>query len=326
VWVLDNIIHNVGADGVAGSHYSNYTTKLCEDYYIGRNTIYTNGENGIDLKNVQGFIVSQNEVYGPFSRENGWGMVFHYGANSAFHPRNGAVIFNNIHHCSGGIYTGSSSGVDNMDVIGNKIWDIKRSLAVSVAPENGACIQIDGSTAGANSIFRIVDNTFHDYDRGLLLVPSAGDAIKVHGNIFSARSDPAYYEVEVPNGLQMYVTLDYNLYDGTPAFRWQNLSRTLSYLRTTALQETHALTGSPLFVNPSTGDFHLSKESMGINMNVEGPLGDTAYAAYQARFGVDIKRDFDGRSRPVDGVWDIGAFESIVPPSGAKITIQVDSE
>lgn len=323
VWVLNNVIHDVGSDSVAGSHYSNYTDRLTEDYYIGGNTCYGNGENGIDLKNVQRFVISQNTIYGPFARENGWGVVAHYGANAAFKPRNGKIIFNDIYHVSGGIYTGGSSGVDNMDIIGNKIWDVRKAYSVSQAAEDGACIQIDGTTVGANSVFRIVNNTFHDYDRGLLIEPNAGDSFKIHGNIFSSRANPAMYELDVPNLLEPYVFLDHNLYFGTPRFRRQSQDQTLATLQA-AGHEANAVVGDPLFVNAAAGNFTLGAGSPAVDKSAaEFPIGDSAYTAFQSALGINIRTDFEGTTRPVDGLWDIGAYEQHIPPNAAPTTLTI---
>lgn len=322
VWILNNVIHHVGGDSVQASHYGNYDTKLAQNFYIGGNTFYGNGENGIDLKNMQGFVISQNEIFGPFTREQGWAIVMHYGALTQFHCRNGVIIFNNIHHVSSAIATGTSSGVDNLDVIGNKIWDIKASYGYQPDTSlNGACIQLGGSTVGANSVYRFVNNTFSDYERGFALSPHAGDTIKSHGNIFS-RAAGTTYELEVPNNLQNTVTMDYDLYFGTPAFLVSNGSRTLAYMKSTLLQESHSVTGDPLFTNAAGGDFHLGTNSPAIDAAVEGPVGDSAYTAYltfsQAHTlpstAINIKVDYDQGTRPVDTLWDIGAFESALPP------------
>jgi hypothetical protein len=67
---------------------------------------------------------------------------------------------------------------------------------------------------------------------------------------------------------------------------------------------TNALTGDPLFINPSAGDFHLQSAS---------PARDAGTGAVAAL----VTADFDGSPRPMDGVFDIGALEysgAYVPP------------
>lgn len=334
VWILDNDIHHVGGDSVQGSHYSTYGPKygaagdpdrVTEFLYIGRNLMYGNGENGIDIKTVMNFVCSQNTIYGPFAREQGYAIVAHTGFNTSYHPRNGAILFNNIYHCSGGVYTGFSSGVDNMDIIGNKFWDIKAGYAAQSDTYNGACIQIGGTTSGGNSVFRIVDNSMHDFDRGIFIGPKDGDVFRIHGNVFSGRTaNASWHEFELLDSValsaQAGVRMDYNLYTGTPSFRWRSAAdglkgRTLDYMKLSAVQEAKGLlTVKKIFADAANGDLHHAEGSDGIDVSVEGPVGDSAYAAHLARFGVPIKVDFDKRVRPVDNLWDIGAFESALPP------------
>lgn len=332
-WILNNHVHNVNADSVQSGHYANYTNRTIKNLYIGGNEFNSNGENGIDIKVVLGFVISQNHIHGPFDgREQGWALVMHGGAEpSLYHPRDGAVIFNNIHTASGGIYTSLSSGCDNIEIIGNTIWDIKRT-PYTASPDsiNGYCMLIGGTTPGANSTIRIVDNTLHDYDRGLVLWPSVGDTYAIHGNIFSGRTaETGNYEVELhgSTALAAYagVSLDYNLYTSSPAIYWQGAARTLDFIRSTAMLEAHAVVDNPLFVDAAGGNFHLGAGSPAIDASVEGPVGNSAYTAYQASpvFGEPIRFDIARTARPVDGVWDIGAHESALPPNEAPTSLTV---
>ncbi len=315
VWCLNNLIHNVGADSVAGSHYSNYTTKLTQNYFIGGNTLYGGGENAIDLKNVQGGVISENNCYGPFLRENGWLIVLHYGASSSFHCKDITVCFNNLHHASGGIYT-TSGGCDRVQMIGNQIYDIHAAYsnnASGIAAEDGCCMVITGS----DGTMRIADNTCYDYDRGITVAGLAsGDLLKIHGNIFNSRSDGSKYEVDVTNGQQSFVSMDYNCWPPTAsAFLWANASRTFSYMQATALQEAHGIAADPLFVSPGAQNFAIQTGSPCKNTSVEGPVGDTAYDAFAAYFGLTIEKDFLGGARPSGAAWDMGAFEFGATPT-----------
>lgn len=321
IWMLDNHIYHCGGDSIQGAHNGDYTTKVASNLFIGRNLCHDNGENGVDLKCIQGYVVSQNTVIGPFAREQGWGMVFHYGSAVEARSRNGNVLFNNLHHLSGGIYTSFSAGADNMDIVGNQIYDIKRSYAVTNSNENGAVIFLGGTTPGFNGTFRIANNTFHDYERGIYIESDTGDIFKIHANIFSNKFNAAYYEFESENANITHVTMDYNFYTGTPTFRWLNSSRTLAYMKTTAGQEAHSIVGNPLFVDSSATppNFHLQAASPAIDAAPEGPVGDSAYAAHLARWGVAIKFDYDGTVRPRDAQWDLGAFESAFPPAAPTV-------
>lgn len=300
VWVLGCTIHDVGADCVAGSHYSNYTTQKTEHYFIGGNTLGPSGENGVDLKGVHYLVISENEIVGPFVREQGWGIVLHYGADGAFYCREGAVIFNRIHHCSTGIATGGSAGCDNLNIVANFIYDIHAAYGASPDTYNGYVIQIGGS----NGDLRVSDNSFYDCDNGVFVVQlDPGDTLTLRGNIFDGVPG---YALVTTNGEESRVALDYDVYSASPTFFWQNASRSLPYIQA-AGQEAHAAVGDPLFANPNAGDFQLTLGSAAIAATNEG--SNSAYDWFFDTFGSSILFDADGVARPASGAWDAGALQ-----------------
>lgn len=300
VWVLGCTIFGVGADCVAGSHYSNYTTRTTEHYFIGGNTLYQSGENAIDLKAVRYGVISENEIYGPFTREQGWGVVLHYGADGAFYCRDCAIIFNRIHGCSTGIALGGSSGCDNLNIVGNFIYDIHAIYGASPDTYNGYAVQLGGS----NGDLRISDNTIHDCDSGVYVVHlDIGDTLTLRGNIFS---NVTGYSLVTANGEESRIALNYDLYSASPTFFWQNASRNLAYMQGTALQEVNAVVGDPLFADAGNGDFEILTGSPAIDASNEG--SNSAYDWFLLTFGISILFDASGAARPV-GAWDTGALE-----------------
>lgn len=164
-WVLNNTIFDNGADGVAGSHDADYTSKLAKYYYIGGNKIYSNGENCIDIKTTDGIIISGNTCTGPCAREQGWGIVLHYGANS-LPCKNALVQYNTIYNVSSGIVM-PSVGCDNCSYIGNKIYNATNAYGCMSDPAwNGWGISIDGS----HGTIRVTDNTCYNCERGVINV------------------------------------------------------------------------------------------------------------------------------------------------------------
>jgi hypothetical protein len=306
-WVLKNEIHHVGADSIAGCHYADDNLMKAEHYFIGDNLLYGNGENGIDLKGVRYAVVSENKIYGPFTREQGWGIVLHYGASPATTVKDAWVIFNEIYHASGGIYT-SSVGCDNLNIVGNLLYDIDASYAAESDSLNGLLIYI----RGGNGTFRVVDNTFHNYDRGIYIDDIDGnDKAYVHGNIFSERRQSSAYDIEEWTD-ESKIALDYNQFyqpGGEARFRWGGGDRTIDYMKSTAGECLNCKTGDPLNISPPTNFDLQNPGSPSMNASIEGPANDSAYAAFFNQYGINIRMDFKGRPRPQDSVWDIGAFE-----------------
>lgn len=70
----------------------------------------------------------------------------------------------------------------------------------------------------------------------------------------------------------------------------------------------NSLKNDPLLTSPATLDFSLRKESPAVDFVGEG-AGLSAYADFQARYGVDIRRDRLGGSRPAGDAWDGGCEE-----------------
>lgn len=311
VWVVDNEIFSIAGDSVAGSHYSNYTTRLTEHYYVGGNLMYGNAENGLDFKAVRYGVASQNEIYGPFTREQGWAAVYHYGADSNFKCRDCAFIFNRVYHCSGGFYL-SSSGCDNFFVVGNLFYDIDSSYAAQPDSLNGLCVYV----AGSNGTNFIVDNDCYDYERGIYVSNLTGaDSLEIHGNIMNFRSAALQYELEMVNGQEVFVQDDYNFYPASARFFYTNSTRTLAYMQSQG-QELNSFEGDPELTNPPA-NFSLESTSDCINASIESDV----YAAYQTTFGVSIKFDFNGNPRPASNPWDMGAIEFDPPVDPGNIGV-----
>lgn len=314
IWVLDNIVHDISSDGIAGSHYSNTDDRKTEYVFIGRNTSYANGENPMDFKSINHFVISENILTGPCVKEQGWGLVTHYGhtTGGTVPCKDGWIIFNKIYGVASGTGNGGSSGCSDCNYIGNIIYDIDSSYAVDADPFNGYCFQIGGSDGALN----IVDNTCYGYNVGGVYVSDlgAGDSLNIHGNIFS-RSEAGTNEIYLDGTDQDdYVNMDYNRFynsGGAVAFYWNGGSRNMTYIKETASECAHCSEGDPGLSNPPTS-FALATGSACIGANVEGPVGATSYDAFAtawAAFGVTIEKDYAGTTRPQETTWDIGAME-----------------
>ena len=310
LWVLNNDIYAIGSDSVAGcATCSASPNDFPTNYYVGGNTMYGNGENCIDFKGVSGIIVSENVCYGPFAKEQGNGFTFQMDGSDSC--SNVWVLFNKIHTVGEGIALRNAT--KNVYIIGNLIYDIANSYSAQEDPQFGGAVLVANSNP--ENIW-IVDNTFYDYEtHGLNFYSTldSGENVKIHGNIFSGRSDETGYEVKVlQNGSEAYIDLDYNLfygYGGTSRFYWANDTRTYSYMTGTASECANCVDGSnPTFVSPSS-DLSLQSGSTCIGANIEGPVGASVYDAFYTAYSLDIKKDYLGTVRPQGSAWDIGAYE-----------------
>lgn len=326
VWTLDCHIHHIGADAVAGCHGATEDNKP-HHIFVGRCIFHENGENGVDFKALEFVVVSETTVFGPFAREQGWGIVLHGGGPNALPTKNAIICFNHIFTCAGGIYGTTTGGSRDIYIFGNIIHDIKAEYAETVDQLNGACVHF-GQTAG--NVW-IVDNTFYDYEVGVSLMGiDPTDTPKLHGNIFQGRSDPNGVEISIKStGQQAYCTTDYNLYPVGARFYWGSLTAVGLAVVQASGQDAHSEEGDALFADVDTADFSLLSGSDAENASVEGPVGATIYDHLTANFPeFTSKTDFIGGTRPAGGAWDKGALErgavvevDLIPPTPNPATI-----
>jgi hypothetical protein len=306
VWVLNSTIHHVGADSIAGSHTAT-VDKPTEHFFIGGNTLYGNGENGIDLKSANHVVISENAIYGPFQDEQGWAIVLHYGAAS-IPCKNVYVLFNRLYHLSGGVVANSAQ---NTYMVGNVVYDIANSYGAASDPYyGGACL---ASYAAGDNWF--VNNTCYDHEQGIKMgrLLASGDDARIFGNIIAARKETGSYDINIQNSnavaIAAYLTSDHNLiYPGSGVAGAYNYggSRDLSQIQAmTPAQCANCSEADPLFINAAAHDFHPRSGSPAIDT----ALGKQAvYDKLYAEYGVRIEYDMAGTPRP-QNLWDIGAYE-----------------
>lgn len=320
-WVLKNEIHDVGADGVAGCHRANDTDKFARHYFIGDNKIYQNGENSIDLKAIQDYVISNNELYGPYTRENGWAIVLHYGQYSVG-CSNGWVIFNKIHDAAGGVIITDNN--ERVAIIGNEIFNIYDNPSCP-DPLNGVAVGFRGMDGACN----IVNNTLYGYKKAGIRCNQgldSSDSVVIENNIFSSKINSDAYEIRIDDG-EDRVTVRNNQYyheDGNAAFFWNDNERNLGYMKAIG-KCTGGQEGDPRFVAP-VSNFSLQTASPCIDRGIVSQV----YAEFEAQYGFSIRKDAAGNTRPQGEGWDIGAFEYLEgagnpgspPPAPGNFRIQ----
>jgi len=310
VWTLGNTIHSIQEDGIAGSHYSD-ASRTTTNLYIGGNTLYNFGANAIDLKSVQGFVISENDMSMPNVKLVGPGatLIIHNAALAAPSTpcTDGWILFNKFHNLCGGVGFVTGSAVEDMYVVGNEFWDI----------DTDNCVGAEGTYPGRAILIAsmigngwIVDNTFYDNESPIYMEGTWGTAnIKIHGNIFGNINEDGY-DINT-NTRYTLVDMDYNQFyhpiGGAAAkIYWDGASRNLAYMQGVS-ECTNCDEGDPLLFNPPS-NLSLQSTSPAKNASVEGPVGGTVYDLFFATYGISIEKDFVGTARPIDA-WDIGAYE-----------------
>jgi hypothetical protein len=144
----------------------------------------------------------------------------------------------------------------------------------------------------------------------------------LRGNIFANRAAGGGDDVYVStSNVAALTTLDYNFYTDMAVNYAGHDYTSPSAMFTATGQEEHGVENSnPHFTNPAAYDYSLVIDSPAVNA---GPSVDASafYADFQAQFGIDIRRDMRGATRPAKNAWDMGAYEfgGVVPPNSGGI-------
>jgi hypothetical protein len=293
IWIVDSQFFHIQGDGVQIGDQNNAASSI-NRIYVGRNLAYENLQFGFWTKNATDVIFSENTVR--LQKSSGAG-----GPGGAmggqYDPKYVWYINNTIHDSNSGIHIAGSGngGGGPWYAIGNVVYNIATTSHSCNAYDNGA---ISFRNSGSfTAIFNTVYNV--DFFGGY---PPGGSAT-VRNNVFATlQGGCSAFGDETPN-----ITHDYNLYSSS------------AY---TSGSEANRVVGDPKFVTPGS-DFSLTSSSpaVGRGSTVEEP----AFAAFQARYGVDIRKDLKGNVRPQQGKWDLGAIESPysgirpAPPTGLQV-------
>lgn len=286
VWVIDNDIRGQSGDAIGAGHAANYTAKK---WYIGRNLLHGTGENGIDLKEVDGVVVSQNKLYhftGLSSGNGGGGgtaVVVHYGPNVS--AKNVWFLYNEIYDANGaGIQVGGSQLFDTF-FIGNIIHDI-----------HNVSLDAKGFYTFQSCKINLLGNVFYNNDNGINASGSAAcGKLILKNNIISTIQNPSGYYINTltDSGYKSAAEITNNIFYPSGPLTDGTL--------------TNCITQDPLFVDTPNNNFKLQSNSPAINAADSTIMEDLATQFFNM-FGVDIHKDFAGLVRPINS-WDIGPYE-----------------
>jgi len=313
-WILDSRIFHCGGDAIQLGDATE-PEPWCRNTFIGRNDMYENRENAVDLKKCRRTIVSQNKMHNhvPVDTSAGDACVVHDSGEDVW------IIFNDIYSNHNDV---GSTGFTGFYAIGNIIRNNLGSPTAGSFFGNG----IGGYIRASSSIF-FLENTFVGIPKFLSAPQSGSAAVVTQGNIF-VDGGTDFHIGYGTTGAAGACTLRHNLSRVTPLIRASSTTYSGFAAFDAAFPAAivdNNVTADPIFVNQAGGDFHLQSSSPARDANVTTP--HAAYTTFETQFPTagSIKKDWDGNLRPVPGTaWDIGAFEfgsgPVPPPVGVLPT------
>jgi len=324
-WVVDNEVYHCQGDSIivtgdrGGDGFFPPTLT-----YIGRNKLYENNENSIDLKVSFDNIISENEMYGmhkPCEECSFAGdspiIVAHCGEQPMDNydcPERNWYLFNKVYDADVGFTL--EAKYDN--IIGNEFYNINCQYYINdeTAYVCGAAIKVLYSSPETN----IVNNYFYNVDLGLAGVQGSDAITNIQNNIIDKLS--GQYEMHSDDGARGYhiywerlspesVVNNNIFYDEEKPIRVRWGSNRYEIAIGDA-DEFGNLNTNPLSAGAAAMDFSLSEGSPGINSGVlnnayQTFFDGTGIDGFEG-YGIDIKKDIEGNTRPV-GDWDMGAHE-----------------
>ncbi len=297
VWVVDNHIHDIAGDSVRVGDNPPAPEPWTRFVYIGRNDFHHNQENALDVKQSRDIVVSQNKMHGlrrPASgSDDGTALVIHYD------PERVWILANQVYDSSNGIR--STGAQDGLYVIGNVVWDIKHEPGDEYDPRSMGGVQ--AIRASATPDFYAINNTVYRCDAGISY--PTGTHGEIVNNIVAALNEPSHH-VAVGNRASANVVRN-NVFDASARVKFGSTSvRDCGDARASfPNQVDRCINADPRFVDAARLDLHLGPGSPALDAGIDHP----AFDRYRQLYGVDIRKDLDGRARPQGRSIDVGAYE-----------------
>ncbi len=308
-WVVDNQISHMTGDAFQSGHDMKHTAK---DIYIGRNKMFTCGENAVDTKEAENIIVSQNEMFHFLAWDKdkevgGCAVVIHYGPRLS--TKNIWVLYNEIYNTQGsGIQVGGDQKHD-VYLIGNIIRDINNS-------EKSGAGYISWSSQGVY----MFNNLFYNVDNGIKSTIESSATLYMNNNII-ANVAPAGYHLILsgrthPETSQVHNNLFYQEGASNINLLWKNNKK--SYTDMSLMSELSPegekhisgnIIGNPDFANAAANNYETGSKSACIDA---GKDISSILNLFNTSFGLnlDIFVDGNGVPRPTGAGWDIGPWEN----------------
>jgi hypothetical protein len=236
-------------------------------------------------------------------------------------PQNLWFLFNHIYDSESGIRIQSTSDLGmgtDIFIVGNVIHDISDSG--SATPDNA---QGGGAIVLRDLVNHyVVNNTLWNYQAGITTIASG--AMRIRGNILGGRRSPLGRDVFIERpGTAANSILQNNLFDPSSVrIQWGDFTvhTSLSAFANATGKGQSCVQANPKFVDVGAKNFQLTAGSPAINTG----LVDEVYDMFQARYGIDIRKDIQGIARPQGAACDLGAYEyssqvALQPPLGPSL-------
>jgi hypothetical protein len=291
-WAVDNTIYHCHGDGIQVGDANNTAAEI-NKVYIGRNLFYENYQTGAWTKNATDVIFSENTCHDFWAHADSTGS----GLGGQYDPKYVWYIVNSIYNCMSAVHIGGPNNGTGGPwyIIGNCASNIDAE-STNYAYDAGA---LGGRNAGAMTI---IFNTVYDADCFISTAPGHS-SFRVYNNIFSTlKSGGVAFDLA-----GVAITHDYNCFSSSAYDPGSEANRRV---------------GDPLFVAPASRNFALQSGSPA--KDTANPVEEAAFAAFQTRYGLDIRKDILGGTRPYNSRWDMGAYEygatsGSTPPTGIPI-------
>jgi hypothetical protein len=308
IWILDSTYSYNSGDGIQINGGANGEMSRIHHVYVGRNVSHHNKQAGFWVKQATDVIFSQNEAYSHVASGSSEGQCtgFQYGPEYVW------FLFNRLHDCEYGIDIVGDEDSDtplitpvglNTYMIGNVIYGIHGAGSAS-DPYKPSAIHVRGSTNRY-----IVNNTIYDSDAGIQSPVDYG-ALHMVNNVISqpTKAGASHVFIEDP-AVAAASVLHHDIFAGGGKIRWgSGTNRTLAQLIAAfPTKGANSSEATPTFVNAGAFNFALASGSAGIDAG----SAEAVYGTFLSRYGIDIAKDFAGSVRPLNSVWDIGAYEFV---------------
>jgi hypothetical protein len=319
VWLLNNTIHAISETGSrvgAGAGPNPYVGVLHSNHiYVGKNTVYDCNHTGLFLKWGADVIFSENNIY-QINGGAAYPDAVCMGAQYA--PRRFWMLYNRLHGAVGGIEI-VSTDLSNLPVyaIGNVIYDLSGGV------DNGNVYAQAGiNIRGADNRY-ILNNTIYNVQIGINNASCPGNfyiANNIISNITSANG--SHMLITSPGDGIAQNNLFYqpsNVNGGAIKISWGGSNYSTVALFNASAGGENNLSGYPMFVDTAAHNLRLSAGSPAVDAGIL----DSVYRVFYDLYGLNINVDADRVVRPINSVWDIGAYEYGTQTISKNVTITI---